>query len=67
MRRVIDLFYFILQPSNFNADVRVDAPPPMSDGEFEDIMTRNRTVSSSAIARAVADASSGNINIFMKK
>ena len=37
----------------------MDGPPPLSEAEFEDIMNRNRTVSSSAIARAVADASSG--------
>ena len=37
-------------------------PPPhhgLSDAEFEEIMSRNRTVSSSAIARAVQDAASG--------
>merc|ERR1719322_249101 len=40
-------------------------PPPagppggISEREFEDIMARNRTVSSSAIARAVQDAASG--------
>ncbi|XP_065158656.1 cleavage and polyadenylation specificity factor subunit 6 isoform X2 [Atheta coriaria] len=33
--------------------------PPISDQEFEDIMARNRTVSSSAIARAVSDAAAG--------
>ncbi|XP_076374194.1 cleavage and polyadenylation specificity factor subunit 6-like isoform X2 [Tachypleus tridentatus] len=33
---------------------------PISDAEFEEIMNRNRTVSSSAIARAVADASAGD-------
>ncbi|XP_076368603.1 uncharacterized protein LOC143255981 isoform X2 [Tachypleus tridentatus] len=32
---------------------------PLSEAEFEEIMNRNRTVSSSAIARAVADASGG--------
>lgn len=31
----------------------------MSEAEFEEIMTRNRTVSSSAIARAVSDAAAG--------
>ncbi|XP_013785520.1 cleavage and polyadenylation specificity factor subunit 6-like isoform X2 [Limulus polyphemus] len=34
--------------------------PPLSEAEFEEIMNRNRTVSSSAIARAVADASGGD-------
>lgn len=33
--------------------------PQMSESEFEEIMTRNRTVSSSAIARAVSDAAAG--------
>ncbi|KAH7953908.1 hypothetical protein HPB49_014127 [Dermacentor silvarum] len=33
--------------------------PPINESEFEEIMSRNRTVSSSAIARAVADASTG--------
>jgi len=39
------------------------APPPASIGEaeFEEVMGRNRTVSSSAIARAVADASTGTL------
>lgn len=32
---------------------------PISDAEFQDIMDRNKTVSSSAIARAVQDASAG--------
>ncbi|PAV62064.1 hypothetical protein WR25_11523 isoform A [Diploscapter pachys] len=33
---------------------------PLSEAEFEEIMNRNRTVSSSAISRAVADAASGD-------
>ncbi|CAZ65481.1 RRM domain-containing protein [Caenorhabditis elegans] len=33
----------------------------LSDAEFEDVMTRNQTVSSSAIARAITDASVGDI------
>ncbi|CAF4419354.1 unnamed protein product [Rotaria socialis] len=33
---------------------------PISEAEFQDIMDRNKTVSSSAIARAVQDASSGD-------
>jgi cleavage and polyadenylation specificity factor subunit 6/7 len=33
--------------------------PPISEAEFEEIMGRNRTVSSSAIARAVSDAAAG--------
>jgi cleavage and polyadenylation specificity factor subunit 6/7 len=40
----------------------VDAPTnmvPISEAEFQEIMERNKTVSSSAIARAVQDASAG--------
>lgn len=33
--------------------------PQISEQEFEDIMSRNRTVSSSAIGRAVSDAAAG--------
>uniref|UniRef100_A0A8R1HIG9 RRM domain-containing protein n=1 Tax=Caenorhabditis japonica TaxID=281687 RepID=A0A8R1HIG9_CAEJA len=35
--------------------------PPLSDAEFEDVMNRNRTVSSSAISRAITDAAVGDI------
>ena len=35
--------------------------PTLSDAEFDDVMTRNQTVSSSAIARAITDASVGDI------
>ncbi|XP_039251964.2 cleavage and polyadenylation specificity factor subunit 6-like [Styela clava] len=34
--------------------------PPLSDTEVEEIMNRNRAVSSSAISRAVSDASAGD-------
>jgi cleavage and polyadenylation specificity factor subunit 6/7 len=43
----------------------VDAPASMvqiSEAEFQEIMERNKTVSSSAIARAVQDASAGEYN-----
>lgn len=55
------LFHFDFSPQHgfTGGDHRIDGPPPLSEAEFEDIMNRNRTVSSSAIARAVADASSG--------
>ncbi|VDP06154.1 unnamed protein product [Soboliphyme baturini] len=33
---------------------------PLSDAEFEEVMNRNRTVSSSAISRAVSDAAAGD-------
>lgn len=35
------------------------ATPQISEVDFEEIMARNRTVSSSAIARAVSDAAAG--------
>ena len=39
---------------------RHEAPvPAISEQEFEEILTRNKTVSSSAISRAVQDASAG--------
>lgn len=34
-------------------------PPVISEAEAEEVMSRNRTVSSSAIARAVSDAAAG--------
>lgn len=34
-------------------------PPPASDLEFEEIMNRNRAISSSAISKAVSGASEG--------
>ena len=33
--------------------------PSLSDEEFQEILTRNKSVSSSAISRAVQDASQG--------
>ncbi|NXS57115.1 CPSF7 factor, partial [Brachypteracias leptosomus] len=35
-------------------------PPPVSEGEFEEIMNRNRAISSSAISKAVSGASAGD-------
>lgn len=34
--------------------------PPISEPEFEEIMGRNRSVSSTAISRAVSDAAAGD-------
>lgn len=34
--------------------------PPLSEAEFDEVMNRNRTVSSSAISRAVSDAAAGD-------
>lgn len=39
--------------------VPMDKPPQFSELEFEEIMSRNRTVSSSAISRAISDAATG--------
>lgn len=39
---------------------------PMSENEFEDVMNRNRTVSSSAISRAISDASNGEVDSAME-
>jgi cleavage and polyadenylation specificity factor subunit 6/7 len=50
------------QPPPFITDTRpphTNEAPNVSEAEFEEVMGRNRTVSSSAIARAVADASTG--------
>lgn len=44
---------------NWNQQGPAVAQPPISEAEFEEIMGRNRTVSSSAIARAVSDAAAG--------
>lgn len=41
------------------ADHRPEDQPQIREQEFEVIMDRNRTVSSSAIARAVSDAAAG--------
>lgn len=58
--KVMCCFTFPHKHGGFSGgDHRIEGPPPLSEAEFEDIMNRNRTVSSSAIARAVADASSG--------
>lgn len=45
-------------------DIRQEPAPAISEAEFEEIMSRNRTVSSSAIARAVSDAAAGMLNVF---
>ena len=45
---------------------RQEPPPPaISEQEFEEIFQRNKTVSSSAINRAVMDASSGKGHAFV--
>uniref|UniRef100_A0A914XSI6 RRM domain-containing protein n=1 Tax=Plectus sambesii TaxID=2011161 RepID=A0A914XSI6_9BILA len=50
-------------PSSVSAPLCAAAPSvesSMAKGEFEEIMNRNRTVSSSAISRAVSDAAAGD-------
>lgn len=52
------------EPSPMNP-VFVRPPVPngstMNDAEFDEVMKRNRTVSSAAIARAISDAAAGII------
>ncbi|NWY70419.1 CPSF7 factor, partial [Erithacus rubecula] len=47
---------------SWNADSRELGPPipAVSEGEFEEIMNRNRAISSSAISKAVSGASAGD-------
>ncbi|XP_014291854.1 cleavage and polyadenylation specificity factor subunit 6 isoform X1 [Halyomorpha halys] len=42
--------------------VSMDKQPQFSEIEFEEIMSRNRTVSSSAISRAISDAATGEFS-----
>ena len=46
-------------PQSSGAPGYAPAPHGLSEAEFEEIMSRNRTVSSSAITRAVQDAANG--------
>uniref|UniRef100_A0AC35EZS6 RRM domain-containing protein n=1 Tax=Panagrolaimus sp. PS1159 TaxID=55785 RepID=A0AC35EZS6_9BILA len=49
------------QMHHFNAPPpQMDMEQPLSNHEFEEIMSRNHTVSSSAISRAVSDAATGD-------
>ena len=45
---------------SYRAESRSQSPP-LTEPEIEEIMIRNRAVSSSAISRAVSDASSGKL------
>lgn len=47
-------------PSSHPAE---SSAPALSDEEFQEILTRNKSVSSSAISRAVQDASQGSISV----
>lgn len=51
--------FFPHGPPPASSSASVSLPHGLSEHEFEDIMGRNRTVSSSAIARAVQDAANG--------
>ena len=37
----------------------------ITEAEFEELMNKNRTVSTNAISRAVSDAATGNHNVFL--
>ncbi|KAG5261498.1 hypothetical protein AALO_G00284950 [Alosa alosa] len=49
-----------LPPSASDAGEMDSARTPLSEAEFEEIMNRNRAISSSAISRAVSDASAAD-------
>lgn len=52
--------FFNLLNTSYIAYREMDAArTPLSEAEFEEIMNRNRAISSSAISRAVSDASAG--------
>lgn len=58
-------FFLILALFTYEFEGGGPAPVPstmdgLSDAEFEEIMNRNRTVSSSAITRAVSDAAAND-------
>nr|XP_033783981.1 cleavage and polyadenylation specificity factor subunit 7 [Geotrypetes seraphini] len=62
----VDLFNKVM-PDNFGKMSRNpyargsrEMEPPMNEIEFEEIMNRNQAISSSAISKAIAGASSGN-------
>lgn len=40
---------------------------PINETEFQEIMERNKTVSTSAIGRAVQDASTGSLALFLRR
>ncbi|XP_013918143.1 PREDICTED: cleavage and polyadenylation specificity factor subunit 7, partial [Thamnophis sirtalis] len=47
-------------PYNHSSRELGPLPPPVGDSEFDDIMNRNRAISSSAISKAVSGASAGD-------
>uniref|UniRef100_A0A8B9FTG1 Cleavage and polyadenylation specific factor 7 n=1 Tax=Amazona collaria TaxID=241587 RepID=A0A8B9FTG1_9PSIT len=49
-----------MAPYNHSSRELGPPPAPVSEGEFEEIMNRNRAISSSAISKAVSGASAGD-------
>lgn len=50
-----------MPPPGAHVNPNVFPVPPINETEFEEIMNRNRTVSSSAISRAMSDAHAGDV------
>ncbi|NWX94375.1 CPSF7 factor, partial [Nothoprocta pentlandii] len=55
-----DTYGKAMAPYNHSSRELGPPPPPVSDVEFEEIMNRNRAISSSAISKAVSGASAGD-------
>ncbi|NXV52823.1 CPSF7 factor, partial [Uria aalge] len=55
-----DTYGKAMAPYNHSSRELGPPPPPVSEVEFEEIMNRNRAISSSAISKAVSGASAGN-------
>ncbi|XP_009886032.1 PREDICTED: cleavage and polyadenylation specificity factor subunit 7 [Charadrius vociferus] len=55
-----DTYGKAMAPYNHSSRELGPPPPPVSEVEFEEIMNRNRAISSSAISKAVSGASAGD-------
>ncbi|NWS77132.1 CPSF7 factor, partial [Crotophaga sulcirostris] len=55
-----DAYGKAMAPYNHSSRELGPPPPPVSEVEFEEIMNRNRAISSSAISKAVSGASAGD-------
>ncbi|NXM26394.1 CPSF7 factor, partial [Oxyruncus cristatus] len=55
-----DAYGKAMAPYNHSSRELGPPPPAVSEGEFEEIMNRNRAISSSAISKAVSGASAGD-------
>ncbi|NXL37318.1 CPSF7 factor, partial [Glaucidium brasilianum] len=55
-----DTYGKAMAPYNHSSRELGPPPPTVSEGEFEEIMNRNRAISSSAISKAVSGASAGD-------